>query len=224
MTFFDVIFRIQHLHCHNYSMFAWFDMIDHQIQFRFLFRSNQPQPWHHHSNHPNVASYACAACLSSHRSGVYLINSNPMLNDFFFLKQSLIYCENTLHRILQSLTEFSLVTPRILNCSAISMKSIKSSLFMCTSPMYMKSKIARNTSPLTPLMKNTGCEHGFFYQCDLDCVALNHMFNKLKCINHFLLTFRISRKYGLHANSTNLCAPNCLPSHENVISTRSAAS
>lgn len=36
-----------------------------------------------------------------------------------------------------------------------------------------------------------------------------------------MLTFRISLKYGLHANSTNLWAPNCFPSHENVISTKS---
>lgn len=125
-------------------------------------------------------------------------------------------------------TEFSLVTPRILNCSAISMKSIKSSLLICTSPMYMKSKIARNTSPLTPLMKNTGCEHGFFYRFtenQKNCLFTSRLqiknTIKNKFVSEFSYTLSISRKYGLQANKTNLCAPNCFPSHEKVISTKS---
>lgn len=47
----------------------------------------------------------------------------------------------------------------------------------------MKSNIALNTSPLTLLMKNTGCEHGFFYfQIKTKC--LRNTFDCNKKENH----------------------------------------
>lgn len=44
---------------------------------------------------------------------------------------------------------------------------------------------------------------------------------KNKFVSEFSYTLSISRKYGLQANKTNLWAPNCFPSHEKVISTKS---
>lgn len=85
---------------------------------------------------------------------------------------------------IAALTVWSLVTPRILNCSAISMKSTKSSLLMWTSPMYMKSKIARSTSLLTPLMKNTGCEQGFFYTFAI--LRLDRERRRTKCTHEWI--------------------------------------
>ena len=97
-----------------------------------------------------------------------------------------------------SVVAVSLLNPRICSASATRIKSFKFSFVICTSPKYIYSSIAFKMSKEMSWKKNIGCDD--------------------------LLSFKSSLKYGEQLYKTSLWAPSFLPSHANVMSTKSSSS
>lgn len=124
---------------------------------------------------------------------------------------------------------FSLVKstrPRTCKLRAVFKNSGKCSWLIRTSPLYMKLNKASISCFLTSRSITMGCWHGFAWNYKES--KLNYLFylqTLFICSNfkfYSLHTLSRDLKYGLHAESTTLCAVNDWPSQARVTSIKSS--